>query len=152
QADDRAAVVDLLVRELHRLDRAVSGRFVRTVALAEIARRHPDGPPYAQDEYLELIEHYSGVRAKALAAKPGRLRAEIGRELATGGRLDRVYLRSALAAALRRFPLETTAAFLSLNAEAQRNLLVGSWRRFDSPAFLPLVRRLYRTPTRGNNE
>lgn len=148
---DRAAMVEALRAELLRPERPVNGEFVRDLALLETARRHPGGPPYPQAEYLALIDRFSMERASALAARPGLLSGALREELTASGHW-RFQMRGALATALHRFPSATTAAFRALPEEAQANLLLGSWRRFNHPVFLPLVRAAYHASLNGDAE
>ena len=82
---------------------------------------------------------------------PGRLEEELRRELADAPS-DEDHFVAGLTRAARDFPRETAAAFQSLTAEAQRSRLVGSWRRFGNPVFLPLVRSLYRFPAESSDQ
>ena len=68
---DRGFVVDVLVRELLKPERRFGWRFMPTLARLELARRHPDGPPFSHDEYLEVIRRFAGSRARALNRVPG---------------------------------------------------------------------------------
>ncbi len=149
--DDRASAVRALERELQKPDRTVDAALVRDLAMLELARRHPAGPPYSHAEYLATIMEYSAKRARAFSAQPGRLQTEIARELGAHQssvedrpwRGGNYFLTGVLAPALHRFPAETTAAFLTLGSEQQYGLLIASWPRFAHVRFLPLLRTLY---------
>jgi hypothetical protein len=144
---DRAAIVAALRRELRRPERNVTGRFVRDLALLEMARRRPEGPPYSHDEYLQLVERYSLERATALSGQPALLSRAIHEELSDsyGGQI-----RGPLSAALQHYPRQTIAAFRRLSPQMQTARLRESWRRFDHPVFLPLVRAAYRDSIDGD--
>ena len=149
---DRAFVVDALLRELVKPERTFGWRFMPTLARLELARRHPDGPPFSHDEYLAVIRQFAGTRARALNRIPGRLSREMRNELMKYPSDQDYFVRGAVTPAVRDFPQEAMAAFRSLSPEAQRSRLLGSWRRFADPVFLPLLRSLYESPTKGSNE
>jgi hypothetical protein len=145
---DRRFVVDLLRQEAATPARRIDGWFVRTLALLELARAHPDGPPFSHDEYLAVLERESTARAQAivLGGGPGALALEIGKELADLGRYEDYFLAGALAPALHNFPAETAAAFRTLDIEPQLNILLWSWRRVAFPAMVPVLKSLYLSP------
>ena len=148
---DRAFVVDALGRELILPARVIGRQFVPDLAYLELLRRHPAGPPFSHDEYLAVMRQLAVRRAIALNRVPGRLEEELRRDL-TVGSSDEHYFASGLTRAARDFPRQTAAAFQSLTAEAQRSRLLGSWRRFADPVFLPLVRSLYRSPAESSDQ
>ncbi len=150
--DDRAFVVRALERELQEPDRTLLPEFVRDLAMLELSRRHPAGPPYSHAEYLDTIRDYSARRARAFDRQPGRLQAEIARELGDHQsdvrdepwrRSGYYFLTGVLAPAMYQSPAETTAAFLTLSSGQQSGLLIASWRRFAHAGFVPLLRTLY---------
>ena len=147
---DRAAAVAALEGELRRPERQVSAQFVRDLASLEIARR---GLPRrdADGDYLMLVEHYAEERARVLDVVPGRLEAAFREDLIDGGRFEDRFYRGVLGPVTVRHPREVSAAFQSLPAHAQRNLLTQSWRRFADRGFLPLVQRLATSPTDGDD-
>ncbi len=145
---DRQFAVDQLRKEAGRPARRIDGWFIRGLALLELAREHPEGPPFSHDEYLTILERESTSRAQAIAivGGPGALESEIAKELGDLGRYEDYFLAGALAPALRNFPAETTAAFRTLDIEPQLNILLWSWRRVSFAAMAPVLKSLYLSP------
>jgi hypothetical protein len=148
---DRAFVVDVLRHELTRPQRPIGWWFVKRLAQLELARRHPAGPPFSHDEYLDISRQLQIARAKALNTVSARLSGELYRELMRFPSSED-HVVSGVTGAAREFPREIIAVFQSLPADVQRSRLVGSWRRFAHPLFLPLVRSLYTSPADGSDE
>jgi hypothetical protein len=149
---NRGFVVDVLVRELLMPERRFGWRFMPTLARLELARRHPDGPPFSHDEYLDVTRQFARARARALNLVAGRLSREMRNELMAYPSGQDHFVRGVVTPAARDFPQEATAAFRRLSAEAQRSRLLGTWRRFADPVFLPLLRSLYQARVNGSNE
>jgi hypothetical protein len=149
---DRAFVVDALVAELSKPDRKIGRGFIRGLAHLELALRNPEPRWPSHDEYLHVMRQLAVRRSHALNTIPGRLESEIRRELSEFPSAQEHFVGGGLVAAARDFPRATTAAFRTLRADAQRSRLVGTWRRFADPAFLPLLRSLYRSPAGGSDK
>lgn len=148
---DRGFVADVLAREVRKPERTFGRWFMPTLARLELARRHPEGPPFSHDEYMKLIRQFAVSRARALNRVPSRLAGEMRRELMEYPADLEHFVRGVVTPALRDYPQEATAAFRSLSAEAQRSRLHGSWRRFAHSVFLPLLRSLYRSPAEASD-
>jgi hypothetical protein len=125
--------------------------FMPGLTVLELARRHTVGPPATHDEYRALMHEFAIRRATALNTIHGRLEREIREELSWGSDAEQYFLSGGVTTAAREFAQETTAAFLSLTAEAQRSRLVGMWRLFADPVFLPMVRSLYQSPAEDSD-
>jgi hypothetical protein len=143
---DRAFTVDALVSELTNPERRIGRWFIRRLAYLQLFNTDPLAPPPSHDDYLRRVHQLAITRSNALKTIPGLLETEIRRELGTFPSGESYFLGGGITTAARDFPQETTAAFRGLTAEAQRSRLVGTWRRFADPVFLPLVRSLYESP------
>ena len=137
--DDRAVALGLMEEELLRPERPVDGSFVTLLAQLARASGRPDRA-LSHDELLERIEHYSVMRARALAAA-GRLRDAIIDDVQRSTEWDGE-LRGPVAGALQQFPEETTAALSRLEPWRVARLLRNNPRRFNRAAFVPLLRQL----------
>jgi hypothetical protein len=141
---DRSFVVDALGRELTDSRRTFGWWFLRYLARLELARRGAAGPPFAYDEYADVMRRFAIVRARALKAVPGRLEDDLHRELMQPS--DSLEFMPGISRAAREFPSETAAAFRRLSAEAQRQRLLDNWYQFAHPVFLAMVRAVYMSP------
>jgi hypothetical protein len=140
--DDRAAAVRLMEEELRRPERPIDASFVGALAKLARAARHPQGPPFAYDELLDISEHYSAMRARAFAAVLG-LTPVIFAELDEGAKNDWNAFRGPVAPVLHHFPDEAAAAVRRLEADQIVWLLDRHGRRFAHSSLLPLLRELY---------
>ena len=147
---DRAFVLDALHRELKDAARTLDPWFYKGLAHLVLDTRLPPGAIPSHDQFLATLDDLAMQRAQALSAVPGRLEAELHREINryTGG--DGEHIPDGVARVARRFPAEATAAFKASSAEGQRGALTGGWKRFNDPMFLPLVRSAYEFPAEGS--
>jgi hypothetical protein len=138
--DDRAVALRLMEDELQRADRPVDGNFVSLLAQLARAGRNPDGT-LPHDDLVELVEHYSLVRARTLAAA-STLREAIVADFERSTEWD-VALSGSVAAAIQHFPRETALAITWLNPTRLEKLLRRNARRFSHLNFVPLLRTLH---------
>jgi hypothetical protein len=140
---ERAHVVDRMERELDRSDRYISQRYVSHLALLSLTHRI-NARPIDGSLYEALVQTYSIRHLTALKAA-NRLRQELQETLSLAAEHASVLDWYALTSGFAAFPDDIEAAFGSLTAADQRQLLAGRgrpWTVLHSPVFIPMLRRL----------